>query len=100
MQKNSTAVKELGDVGNDIQVYDADGCSAGHQRSHKVEVRTPTRPAASRRSTIPNCRYIRFKGKYAYVSAYVGPVAMDPDAQKRLRLHGLRHLPDRRPGDR
>ena len=31
---------------------------------------------------IPNCRYIRFKGKYAYVSAYVGPVAMDPNAQK------------------
>ena len=31
---------------------------------------------------IPNCRYIRFKGKYAYVSAYVGPVAMDPDARK------------------
>ena len=30
----------------------------------------------------PNCRYIRFKGKYAYVSAYVGPVAMDPDARK------------------
>lgn len=30
---------------------------------------------------IPNCRYIRFAQGKAYVSAYVGPVAMDPNAQ-------------------
>jgi DNA-binding beta-propeller fold protein YncE len=30
---------------------------------------------------IPNCRYIRFDRGNAYVSAYVGPVAIDPNAQ-------------------
>ena len=30
---------------------------------------------------IPNCRYIRFHGDKAYVSSYVGPVSIDPNAQ-------------------
>ena len=31
--------------------------------------------------SIPNCRYIVFKGKYAYVSSYAGPVKIDPNAR-------------------
>ena len=31
---------------------------------------------------IPNCRYIRFDGDYGYVSSYVGPVSVDPNAVK------------------
>lgn len=30
---------------------------------------------------IPNCRYLAFKGKYVYVSAYAGPVQIAPDAR-------------------
>ena len=30
---------------------------------------------------IPNCRYIAFDKGFAYVSAYVGPVGIDPNAQ-------------------
>jgi DNA-binding beta-propeller fold protein YncE len=30
---------------------------------------------------IPNCRYIRFKDDKAYVSSYVGPITIDPNAQ-------------------
>ena len=30
---------------------------------------------------IPNCRYIRFHGDKAYISSYVGPVSIDPNAQ-------------------
>jgi DNA-binding beta-propeller fold protein YncE len=28
---------------------------------------------------IPNCRYIRFQGKYAYVTSYAGPVEINPN---------------------
>ncbi len=31
---------------------------------------------------IPNCRYVRFHRGKAYVSAYVGPVLIDPDAPR------------------
>ena len=31
---------------------------------------------------IPNCRYVRFHRGCAYVSSYVGPVLIDPDAPK------------------
>ena len=30
---------------------------------------------------MPNCRYLAFKDQYAYVSAYAGPVKIDPDAR-------------------
>lgn len=80
-EKNPNVVKELGDVGNDIQVYDG-RLFAVINCSHKVEVMDAYTARRITQIDIPNCRYIRFKGKYAYVSAYVGPVAMDPDAQK------------------
>ena len=80
-EKNPNVVKELGDVGNDIQVYDG-RLFAVINCSHKVEVMDAYTARRITQIDIPNCRYIRFKGKYAYVSAYVGPVAMDPNAQK------------------
>lgn len=80
-KKNPNVVKELGDVGNDIQVYDG-RLFAVINCSHKVEVMDAYTARRITQIDIPNCRYIRFKGKYAYVSAYVGPVAMDPNAQK------------------
>ena len=49
--------------------------------SHKVEVMDVRTCKRIGQVDIPNCRYIRFAKGKAYVSAYVGPVAIDPNAQ-------------------
>ncbi len=73
---NPTQMKELGDVGNDIQQY-------GHRLyavincSHKVEV-MDLQARHIAKIDISNCRYMAFKGDKMYVSAYVGSIA-DPD---------------------
>ena len=79
-EKNPNVVKELGDVGNDIQVYDG-RLFAVINCSHKVEVMDAYTARRITQIDIPNCRYIRFAKGKAYVSAYVGPVAIDPNAQ-------------------
>lgn len=78
--RNPSVVKELGDVGNDIQVYGSK-LYAVINCSHKVEVMDARTCVRVGQIDIPNCRYIRFSCGKAYVSAYVGPVSMDPDAQ-------------------
>ncbi|MCK9181053.1 MAG: YncE family protein, partial [Bacteroides sp.] len=80
-EKNPTVVKELGDVGNDIQVY-KDRLYAVINCSHKVEVMDAYSCKRITHIDIPNCRYIRFDGDYGYVSSYVGPVSVDPNAVK------------------
>lgn len=79
-ERNPTVVKELGDVGNDIQVYGS-RLYAVINCSHKVEVMDRHTLRRIGQVDIPNCRYIRFSRGKAYVTAYVGPVQMDPDAQ-------------------
>lgn len=79
-ERNPSVVKELGDVGNDIQIY-GNRIYAVINCSHKVEVMDAYTLERIGQIDIPNCRYIQFDRGYAYVSAYVGPVAMDPDAQ-------------------
>ena len=70
--QNPHQLKELGDVGNDLQQY-------GHRLyavincSHKVEVMTP-RGTHIGQVNLPNCRYMAFYGNKMYVSAYVGSV--------------------------
>jgi YVTN family beta-propeller protein len=74
--QNPKQLKELGDVGNDIQVY-------GHRLyavincSHKVEV-MDLQARHIAQIDIPNCRYLAFKDSKLYVSAYVGSAA-DPE---------------------
>lgn len=80
-ERNPEAIKELGDVGNDIGIYGSKlyivvNCS------NKVEVlnaRTGTRLG---QIDIPNCRYVRFHRGKAYISSYIGPVLIDPAAPK------------------
>ena len=79
-ERNPEAVKELGDVGNDIQIY-GNKLYAVINCSHKVEVMDVRTCKRIGQVDIPNCRYIRFAKGKAYVSAYVGPVAIDPNAQ-------------------
>jgi len=74
--QNPTQLKELGDVGNDIQQYGA-RLYAVINCSHRVEIMDlQARHIGS--IDIPNCRYVAFYGGKAYVSAYVGSIA-DPD---------------------
>ena len=79
-ERNPEVVKELGDVGNDIQIY-GNKLYAVINCSHKVEVMDVPTCKRIGQVDIPNCRYIRFAKGKAYVSAYVGPVAIDPNAQ-------------------
>ena len=79
-ERNPTAVKELGDVGNDIQIY-GNRLYAVINCSHKVEVMDAKTCCRIGQIDVPNCRFIRFSGGKCYVSSYVGPVSIDPDAQ-------------------
>ena len=79
-ERNPSEVKELGDVGNDIQIY-------GHRMwmvinvSNKVEVADAYSCEKIGQINIANCRYVTFDGGYAYISSYAGPVQMGGTAQ-------------------
>lgn len=79
-ERNPSVIKELGDVGNDIQIY-GNKLYAVINCSHKVEVMDARTCHRLGQIDIPNCRYIRFAKGKAYVSAYVAPVQIDPQAQ-------------------
>lgn len=73
-------VKELGDVGNDIQIYDGK-LFAVINCSHFIEVMDVKTARHIGTVNITNCRYIRFNDGKAYVSSYAGPVQIDPNAR-------------------
>lgn len=79
-QRNPNVVKELGDVGNDIQIY-GDKLYAVINCSHLVEVMDVNTARHIATISIPNCRYITFDKGHAYVSSYAGPVLIDPNAR-------------------
>lgn len=76
---NPTVVKELGDVGNDLEIY-GNKLYAVINCSHKVEIMDATTTKRITHIDIPNCRYLAFDGGYAYVSSYVGPIKIEPNA--------------------
>lgn len=72
-ERNPETVMMLGDVGNDIQIYGSRlwlviNCS------NKVEVAQAEDAVRIGKVDIPNCRYVTFNDRYAYVSSYVGSV--------------------------
>ena len=77
---NPTVQKALGDVGNDIQI-NGDKLFAVINVSHLVEVMDVNTARHLAAIPIPNCRYIVFNGRYAYVSSYAGKVVIDPNAR-------------------
>ena len=79
-ERNPNVIKELGDVGNDIQAY-GNRLYAVINCSHKVEVMDRRSCQRIGQIDIPNCRYICFHQDKAYVSSYVGPVSIDKNAQ-------------------
>jgi DNA-binding beta-propeller fold protein YncE len=74
---NPSVPKELGDVGNDLAIY-GDKLYAVINCSNKVEVMDKFTVRRLGQIDIPNCRYIRFHGGYAYVTSYAGPVEINP----------------------
>ena len=73
---NPTVVKEMGDVGNDIEIYGGK-LYAVINCSNKVEVMDKYTAQRVGQIDIPNCRYISFHDGYAYVTSYAGPVQLN-----------------------
>ncbi|MCC8088697.1 MAG: YncE family protein [Rikenellaceae bacterium] len=79
-ERNPGVVKELGDVGNDLQIY-RDKLYAVINCSNLVEVMNVETLQHITQISIPNCRYIAFKDDHAYVTSYAGEVGLDPNAR-------------------
>lgn len=75
-ERNPTVIKELGDVGNDIQIYGS-RIYAVINCSNKIEVLDAQTAKRIGQITIPNVRYVRFHKGYAYATSYVGPVQLN-----------------------
>ena len=80
-EANPETSGELGDMGNDLQIYDGK-LWAVINNSHLVEVMDAATARHITQFTIPNCRYLAFEGRYAYVTSFAGPAGVDPNAQR------------------
>ena len=78
--RNPSVNKELGDVGNDLQIYGSK-LWAVINNSHLIEVMDVSTAKHIAAIPISNARYVAFKGSYAYVSSYAGEVRLDPNAR-------------------
>lgn len=79
-ERNPNITKELGDVGNDIQIY-GKKVYATINVSNFVEVFDVETGKHIKQIHVPNCRYLKFKGGKAYVSSYSGKVEINPNAE-------------------
>ncbi|MDR1679579.1 MAG: YncE family protein [Prevotellaceae bacterium] len=79
---NPGVPKELGDVGNDIQIYGSK-LYAVINCSNKIEVMDKFTTRRLGQIDIPNCRYICFHEGYAYITSYAGPVEINPNYEQR-----------------
>ena len=79
-ERNPSVVKELGDVGNDLQIY-GDKLYAVINCSNFIEVMDVETAQHLGQINVTNCRYITFNDGKAYVSSYAGPVGIDPNAR-------------------
>ena len=79
---NPGTVKAMGDVGNDLGIYGSK-LYAVINCSNKVDVLDKQSLRKVGQIDIPNCRYIKFHGGFAYVTSYAGPVEINPDYTQR-----------------
>jgi DNA-binding beta-propeller fold protein YncE len=79
-ERNPDEVKDLGDGGNDIQIY-GNKLYVIINCSNYLEIMDVTTAKHIAKIAIPNCRYVVFKDGFAYVSSYAGPVLIDPNAR-------------------
>lgn len=80
-QQNPSSVMELGDVGNDIQIYGSQlwivvNCS------NKVEVCHANDARRIGQVNVPNARYVTFHEGFAYISSYVGGISTANEAPR------------------
>lgn len=80
-ERNPHVPKEMGDVGNDIGIYN-NKIWAVINVSNKIEVMDAQTTQRIAQIEIPNCRFIKFHKGYAYVTSYAGPVVIDPDYEQ------------------
>ena len=79
---NPNVPKEMGDVGNDLGIYGSK-LYAVINCSNKIDVMDKNTVKKIGQIDIPNCRFIKFYGGYAYVTSYAGPVEINPDYKQR-----------------
>ena len=79
--RNPMKPRELGDVGNDIDIYGSK-LYAVINCSNFVEVMRAADATHVAEIPIPNCRYLAFHGGYMYVTSYAGPVMLHNPAQR------------------
>jgi DNA-binding beta-propeller fold protein YncE len=80
-ERNPHVPKEMGDVGNDIGIYNGK-LWAVINVSNKIEVMDAETALRVGQIEIPNCRFIKFHQGYAYVTSYAGPVVIDPEYEQ------------------
>lgn len=80
-ERNPHMPKEMGDVGNDIGIYNGK-LWAVINVSNKIEVMDAETALRVGQIEIPNCRFIKFHQGYAYVTSYAGPVVIDPEYEQ------------------
>ncbi len=73
---NPTVVQSLGDVGTDLQIYGSK-MYAVINCSNLIEVMDAHTAHHLGTINLPNCRYVRFHGKYGYATSYAGEVTTD-----------------------
>ena len=79
---NPNVPKEMGDVGNDLGIYGSK-LYAVINCSNKIDVMDKNSVKKIGQIDIPNCRYIKFYGGYAYVTSYAGPGELSPEYTQR-----------------
>lgn len=79
-ERNPFIARELGDVGNDLKMYQ-DELWAVINSSNLVEVMDAETAQHKTQISIANARYLAFHDGFAYVSSYAGPVGIDPNAR-------------------
>lgn len=94
LRANPDAVMALGDVGNEIAIYD-DKLWAIINCSNKVEVMNASDCRRIGQIDIPNCRHMVFYGDYAYITSYAGPVIIDDNYNQlgyvaKINIHTLK----------
>ena len=75
---NPNVAQSLGDVGNDLKIY-GNRLYAVINASNFIEVMTADSARHIGTIEVPNCRYLRFKDGFGYVTSYAGPIAFDPN---------------------
>ena len=79
---NPNVPKEMGDVRNDMGIYGSK-LYAVINCSNKIDVMDKNTVKKIGQIDIPNCRYIKFYGGYAYVTSYAGPVELSTEYTQR-----------------